>query len=103
MEIKLKRNPKGWTNCDSESIWTIKEYNNTFYLKYKGRIREYYNDGIKEGNSYIFHKDTGIGYKCRVELICYDTNEWGYCKYTNSIRYHYDEWIIMDGFGLIVQ
>ena len=65
-------------------------------------MREYYNDGVKEDDSYIFYKDIGRGYKYRVELICHEINNWGYRKYANKVRHQYDEWTIVDSFGLLV-
>ncbi len=81
--------------------FTLYKVDNEYSLKYNGRLRQYWNDGIKINDTYTFYKDTGLGFKERTELTHYSDNDWRYIKLYNTNQYLYDEWRLSTQCSLI--
>ena len=75
------------------NIWTIYQVDGTdkYCLKHEGQIKQYYNDGVKENETYCFYKDVSCGHKKLIEFTKYMTDtEWRYARYENTTPHVYD-------------
>jgi hypothetical protein len=74
--------------------WSIYQINDKYCLSHECQIKQYYNDGTKEDETYYFYKDVKCGYKKLIKFSK-ENNQWSYSRYINEIPHEYSDWCLV--------